>query len=357
MNGVFKTICKIAADLQSSKHLRLLYNQISMVKISVLMLSWNTSACTVECLKSFKGQTLKDFEIIIVDNGSTLEDYEDLRNSIRKINLPIKLHRLEENQGICGGMNFAYGFAKGKYIIFMNNDMIVDDNLLKELVEPFSKYEGVGLTVPRINLYDGKKTQTCQFSGGRLSFYGTLIDRDAIRFGSQICNKEREVYCATGACFMVSRNTLDNLGEVFPNLYHIYFEDIDLSWRIRSAGYRMMYSPKAVAYHKGSVTTEINNVASTRFRYIVRNKYLTFWRNLRKKDFCIVFPFLLTFDIFRLVKNISKGQLNQIKEFLIGFKWFLLNLNNIKKPRKGRLSDLGWDFENIGSILSNWNKR
>jgi len=328
-----------------------------MVAVSVLMLSWNTGACTIECLKSFKGQLLKNLEIIVVDNGSTLEDYEGLRAEIKKINLPIKLYRLEKNQGICGGMNFAYGFAKGKYILFMNNDMIVDDNLLKELIEPFSKYEGVGLTVPRINLYDGGKTSQGQFSGGRLSFYGTLLDMDAIRFGSQVYNKEREVYCATGACFMVSRSTLDKLGETFPNLYYVYFEDIDLSWRISSAGYRMIYAPKAIAYHKGSVSTEVNNVTSTRFRYIIRNKYLTFWRNLRKRDFFIIFPFLLTFDIFRLIKSILKGQLNQIKEFLIGFGWFLLNLNNIEKPRKGRLSDLGWEFENIRSVLSNWNKR
>lgn len=120
-----------------------------MPKVSILMLNWNTSIHTLECLKSLDKQSFKDFEIILIDNGSTIEDYTKVKNGLKRIESNVVLKRLGKNSGITGGMNFAYKFSKGNYIIFMNNDMIATKNFLSEILAPFSRHENVGAVVPK----------------------------------------------------------------------------------------------------------------------------------------------------------------------------------------------------------------
>jgi GT2 family glycosyltransferase len=328
-----------------------------MVTVSVLMLNWNTSSHTIECLKSFENQTFKDFEIIVVDNGSTREDYLRLKQGISKVKCKIILKRLEKNSGITGGMNFGYKFLKGDYIIFMNNDMIVTKSFLKEILAPFDRHQDVGAIVPKVKFWNNGPTDEVQFSGGKLTFYGTLINKGMEKYGSRVYNREDEVDCATAACFLVTRRALDKIGEVFPQFYSVYFEDIDLSWRVKSEGFKIIYAPKSVVYHKGSVSINFNKASVGKYKFITRNKYLTFWRNLAVHEFAIVFPFLVAFDVLKAAKQLARGNIDYCTSSFKGFVDFLDSTDKVKTPRKGRLTDLGWEFEGIESVSSSWSKR
>lgn len=326
-----------------------------MVKISVLMLNWNTSFHTIECLKSFQRQSFKNFEIVLVDNGSEVKDYLKLREFVKKIKLNVKLRRLEKNAGITGGMDYAYKFARGDYVIFMNNDMIVVNDFLSEILAPFKRHDDVGAVVPKVKFWDNGPTDEVQFSGGKLTFYGTLMNKEMEKYGKKFYDRESKVDVATAACFLVTKKVLRELGEIFPPFYLVYFEDIDLSWRIRTMGHKIIYAPKSVVYHKGAMSVGKNSGRNQRF--IVRNKYMTFWRNLKVGDFLAVFPFLLAFDVLKSTKQILRGRFSFVKYSMIGFFEFLGNTGKVKTPRRGRLSDLSWEFESAGSIESSWSKR
>jgi GT2 family glycosyltransferase len=322
------------------------------------MLNWNTSQHTIECLESFENQTFKDFEVLVVDNGSTAEDFSKLKKGIAGIKrCKIILKRLEKNSGITGGMNFGYRFLKGDYIIFMNNDMIVTKTFLKEMLAPFERHENVGAVVPKVKFWDNGPTGEVQFSGGKLTFYGTLINKGMEKYGSRVYNNEDEVECATAACFLVSRHTLDEIGEVFPQFYSVYFEDIDLSWRVKSAGFKIIYAPRSVVYHKGSMSINFNKVSTGKFTFITRNKYLTFWRNLPVHEFVVVFPFMVAFDILKSLKHLARGNVGYATASLRGFVDFFDSMDKVKTPRKGSLSDLSWEFESVESVSASWNKR
>lgn len=327
-----------------------------MTAVSILMLNWNTSVHTIECLQSLENQTFKNFEIVLVDNGSSFEDYEKLKDAVKKINLKIVFKRLGKNSGITGGMNFGYKFTKGDYIIFMNNDMIAAKSFLSEILAPFKRRENVGAVVPKVKFWDNGPTNEVQFSGGKLTFYGTLMNKEMEKYGSKFYERESEVDCATAACFLVSRKVLEDLGEVFPEFYSVFFEDIDLSWRVRSAGYKIIYAPKSVVYHKGSMSIT-GKASEGKQKFIVRNKYLTFWRNLSVHKFVAVFPFLLAFDVLRSLKQILKGHFGFASYSFVGFLEFLANTGEVEAPRKGRLSDLSMEFEGVGSVKSSWSKR
>lgn len=328
-----------------------------MAKVSVLMLNWNTSDHTIELLKSLEKQSFKDFDVVLVDNGSAAEDYEKLKMSIGNLKLKIISKRLEKNSGITGGMNFGYKFTRGDYIIFMNNDMIATKDFLSEILAPFDRYENVGAIVPKVKFWDNGPTSEVQFSGGKLTFYGTLMNKEMEKYGSKVYNKEAEVDCATAACFLVTRKILDKLREIFPSFYSVYFEDIDLSWRIRSAGYKIIYAPNAVVYHKGSMSIKLNKAYEGKQRFITRNKYLTFWRNLPLSDFIVVLPFMLVFDILKSLKQVFRGHIGFATSSFRGFLEFLANTDKVKAPRNGKLSDFSWEFEGIGSVKSSWSKR
>lgn len=330
-----------------------------MVKVSVLMLSWNTSFYTIPCLESFKEQTFKDFKIVLVDNGSEEKDFEKLKEYVKNVKgIKIVLKRLEKNVGITGGMNYGYKFVEGDYVIFMNNDMLVDKNFLKELVSSFENNKNIGAVLPKMySLKDGKKIKKPQLVGGKLSFYGTLINKEAEREGINYYNKWAEFNCATGGCVMVSTKVMKELGEVYPSSYFLYFEDIDLTWRIKSKGYKIFYNPNSVVYHKGSGTIGFNKAVYTQQRFIVRNKYLTFWRNLPILEFFLISPFLLTFDVLRILKQLTRGNIQFVKSSTQGFLEFLSYASKVKTPRLGSLNDLSWSFEKISSFTRNWNRR
>lgn len=328
-----------------------------MTKISVLMLSWNTSVHTIECLKSFEKQSFKDFDIVLVDNGSKVEDYQKLKDGIKGLKVRVTLKRLEKNDGITGGMNFGYKFTKGDYIIFMNNDMIVDKNFLSEMIAPFERYDSLGAVVPKIKTWRNGPTDEIQLVGGKLTFYGTLINKDLEKYGNKIYNKEAELDCATAGCLLTTREVLRKLGEIFSPLYSVYFEDIDLSWRIRNAGFKIVYAPNALVYHKGSMSISLNEVPHTRQKFIVRNKYLTFWRNLPVQDFVLIFPFVLVFDLLRALKQLARGNFVFVSSLLSGLGDFFASTDKVKTPRKGSLSYFSWEFESMESVKSNWGRR
>ncbi len=314
-----------------------------MVKVSIVILNWNTSRDTIECLESIKRQIYRDFEIVLVDNGSNTQEFSILKNYVSKFGKKTRLFRLKKNIGFTGGSEYGLKKSRGKYILFLNNDTLVDKNFIKELLAPFKKYKNVGATVPKLIFYkEGKVTNILQHGGSKITYYGMIVDEAIGKKDSPKYNVEKEDECITGACFMISRKVFDTLDEGFCRFYFTYFEEVDLSWRMRSAGFKIIYAPKAVVYHKGSVSIKVNKKISTQDMFSIRNKYLTYYRNLPRSHFTAVLPIMILYDIARAGKHTLKGNPAFVVNFAAGFGKFVRERHKVKKPRMGRLSDLRW---------------
>lgn len=313
-----------------------------MVTVSVIILNWNTSKDTIECLDSMRGSTYRDFEVVLVDNFSSFADFKNLEDHVKKSKLKIKLIRSRSNLGFTGGNNLGIKNSKGKFYCFLNNDTVVERNFLGELLKPFSKSKEVGCTAAKLLFYNNGKTKILQHAGRKITFYGMPVEEAIGQKDSKKYDVEMEEGCVQGACFMVSKEAMRKIREPFCEPYFIYFEEVDMSWRIRSAGYKIIYAPKSRVYHKGSVSMKVNRALSRQETLTIRNKYLTYYRNLPVASFVMLFPLIFAYDVMRAFKHILRLNPMFLANFLIGFSQFITYRERVMKPRKGSLSELSW---------------
>jgi hypothetical protein len=290
--------------------------------------------------------------VIIVDNNSNPENVEKLKKNIDKISgLKIKTIFNKENLGFCEGNNVGVRASKGEYVVFLSEDTIVDKGWIEHLVEPFNLGEDIGGTSSKVIFY---KNRTVQYAGGRLTFYGKIVSEGVGEKDRKEFNIQKRVLWGQGCSIMFRRKVLDKLGEYFCPQFFIYSDDVDLCWRVNGLGYKMIYEPKSWLLHKGSVAVERNAdpkffIRKDQLYRNLRNKYLTFWRNLSVPKLILIMPFVFGYDIVKSGYLIAKGytnfygsRFNYFRTMLSAFKGFLDLKSKVKKPRRGKLSDLSW---------------
>jgi len=220
------------------------------MKVSVIILNWNGKHLLDECLNSVLNQVFEDYEIIVVDNGSTDDSVEYLKI---KYGSRINLIALEKNKGFAEGCNEGIKVAKGEYILLLNNDAKADKNWIKELVKAAEKNEKIGMCASKIlDYYDEKKIDTL----GHL-IYPDGLNRGRGKFEIDYgqYDKEEEVFFPSGAAALYRKKMLDEVG-FFDKDFFAYGDDTDIGLRARLAGWKCLYVPSAIVYHKSSASTD-----------------------------------------------------------------------------------------------------
>ena len=282
-----------------------------MRSIAIVILSFNGEKDTLECLKSIKNLKTDGFKLltIVVDNGSTKA--LNLGNFQFPIsNFQFKLIRNEENLGFSGGNNVGIRYALKKnadYICILNNDTIVDQSLIEELLKLAQSNERIGIVVPKIYFAKGfefHKNRYKEEERGRVIWYaGGVMDwRNAIGAHRGVdevdhgqYKKVQETDFASGCCMFVKREVFEKIG-FFDEKYFLYYEDNDLSQRAKREGFRIIYSPKAVLWHKnagsaGGSGSKLQDYYITRNRLLFGMRYVPFRSKLSliKESFKLLF--------------------------------------------------------------------
>jgi GT2 family glycosyltransferase len=237
-----------------------------MENIAIVILNWNNSDTTIQCVNS-----LKDIKnVIIVDNNSAQKDIDNLKH-----NLPpyTKLILNTINLGFAGGNNTGIRYAidnlKVDYILLLNNDTIVSDNFLKPLLEIIQTDQSIGAVQPKILKHSD---QSILDSAGQKAYpYGSVKDRGLGKLDKALFQEKEEIFGVCGAAVLYRASVLKETG-LFDERLFCLFEDVDLSWRIRLKGYKIMYEPKSIIYHDRGISGKINkkNIMIRRF-YGFRN--------------------------------------------------------------------------------------
>ena len=261
--------------------------------ISAIVVNLNGRLLLAECLDSLINQDyLRDrVEIILVDNGST----DDSGAFVREAYPSVRVIETGKNLGFAGGNNLAAGIASGKYLAFLNNDARADLHWLSALVEAVQGQPDVACAAAKMLSEDGKKID---FVGPVMNLYGRAFQIDeGLPATPGLYDQPRELLAPCGGAMLIRRDVFLRLGG-FDEDYIAYYEDVDLGWRLWLCGYRVLFVPKAVVYHKG-------HQAGSRFaveqRYALSevNALRTVIKNYDDQNLLRVLPFSLFMGVKR----------------------------------------------------------
>ena len=237
-------------------------------EISIIIPVYNGLAYTRECLQHLLSHTTVSSEVIVIDNASTDDTSGFLQNVNCEGTCISGIHTLinKRNLGYAKACNQGYQKAKGQYIVFLNNDTQVTSRWLEPLLDSFIVYERAGMATPKL-LYPG--TKQIQYAGVGF-FQNTLPYTLSYRKYDNLNGRNpHEVPAAGGACMVLSRKVLTNVG-LFDEKFINGLEDIDLSLRIRKAGYKTIYCPESIVYHHESKTEGRTKHNEINIRYYLK---------------------------------------------------------------------------------------
>lgn len=278
-------------SLQKRLDLSVLVYESKMIKVFISIINYNSLSETKACLASLQKVDQKGIALstIVIDNGSS-ESCDLSEKEYKEICLTVIKN--EANTGFSGGHNRAIQYAlshDAEYVVILNNDTIVQKNFLKHLLEPFEKDGNVGVTVPKIYFVKGSefhKDWYAEKERGKVLWYaGADMDWanvleyhkgvDEVDRG-QFDTQEKTAF-ATGCCMCVKIEVFLRVG-MFDEKYFLYYEDSDLSMRVKRAGFSIVYVPQAVIWHKNASSTggsgsALQDYYTTRNRLVFGMKY------------------------------------------------------------------------------------
>jgi len=219
-----------------------------MLETSVIIVNYNGKHLLKECLDSIREQTYKDFEIIVVDNASQDGSVTFLRENYPEV----KVIQCEKNLGYGGGNNRGLATSEGQYIVFLNNDTKADKDWLSQLVRAAKEDDKIGMCASKILNYDNPRI---------IDNTGLIIYPDGIARGRGRLQEDRgqfddrrEVFFPSGCAGLYKKKMLDEIGW-FDEEFFLYMDDVDIGLRGRLAGWKCIFVPEAVVYHRYSATT------------------------------------------------------------------------------------------------------
>jgi hypothetical protein len=310
-------------------------------KVSVIIVNYNGAHHLDSCLNSLYRQSFKDFEIIVVDNNSSDDSVRILEKHQNRINLI----ELKINTGFAGGNNIGYKFAKGEYIVTLNNDTEVAEDWLERLVFAISENTSIGMCASNIVMFDSDITDSAG-DGFTTSGRGVKLNQGQ-KFKTD--NKLSYIFGACAGAALYRKKMIEEIG-FFDEDFYLIHEDTDLSFRAQLLGWKCIYVPNAIVKHKVSSTIGIDSDIS--IYYSLRNTLLVWLKNMPKKLMLKYFHHVLvhevaTFFYYCFIK----------KKWDLYFKSRLYIVKNIKMILRKRIDIMKKrkvTNEYIDSILIKW---
>jgi GT2 family glycosyltransferase len=287
--------------------------------VSVIIVNFNGKKWLERCIPSVLNSSYDNFEVIVVDNGSTDGSAEFIMKNYPNI----KLIRLKENKGWSYANNIGIKVSKGDIIICLSNDMEVHPQWITEIVNFMKANPAVGIVqCNSVSMWDRKTLDSSM----------NYLDKLGYAYGYAPLKIPYEVFFAEGMAFAFKREVVENVG-LLDHYYFMEYDDMDFCWRARLAGYKVYFLPSAIVYHARGGT-----VGKTYFQRIknvelyTRNHIVTLIKNYEVGNLLKILPIVLIIEITKAIyilivkKNVKvgvailKGILQAIKDLKIVLK-------------------------------------
>ena len=315
-------------------------------KVSVIIPNYNGREYLRECLECLLLQSYRNFEVIVVDNGSVdgsekiVEDFEGY-----------KLVRNEKNLGFAKAVNQGIRLSRSEYVILLNNDAMAEYNFIEEMVKGISKSKKIFSCASRMIQYNdrSKLDNTGDFYTIMGYAFQRGMDADIKRY-----KRAGKIFSACAGAAIYRREVFEEIG-FFDERHFAYLEDMDVGFRANIYGYRSIYLPKAVVYHVGSGTSG-SRYNEFKTGLAARNSVWLYYKNLPVVMLVLNAPFIFAGHVMKYMyfrkHGLEKVYLNGVVD---GFK----GLGKCKKVEYKRENLENYIRIQIGMIksLSMWIER
>ena len=294
--------------------------------VSIIIVNYNGSGFLQDCINSVLNLNYPRFELIIVDNASADNSVSIIEDFKKHAKIRLTLVKSGQNLGFARANNIGVEYSSCKYIAFLNNDTVVDKNWLCTMVDVLEKDASVGAIQSLLLTRDGLGFDSL---GGIIDVLGTAEDRvTQFNKSRQIIKRGYEqIFSACAAAMLVRKDVFENVGK-FDSNFFAYYEDVDLSWRIRLNGYSVILDRNSTVYHMRSQT-------SKKFRrqvfdyHLYKNQLAMLIKNYGSKTFLLVMPVVSLLYFYRIANAVKQNDAHLAIATLGALIWNLKNSRSL----------------------------
>ncbi len=302
------------------------------MKVSIVILNWNGKKFLERFLPSVVAHRYENSEIIIADNASEDDSVAFLQRDYPDI----KIIKHSFNGGFAKGYNDALSQIDSEYYILLNSDIEVTPDWIEPVIRLMDSDRRIAACQPTLRSY--AKPEYFEYAGAA----GGFIDH----FGYPFCrgrifqelerdigqyNQVAEIFWATGACLFVRAELFHRFGG-FDNDFFAHMEEIDFCWRLRNAGYKIMYCPDSVVYHVGGGTLPKKSSLKTYLNF--RNNLMLIFKNIPAERIAYVFITRWFLDFIAAFKFLFQGGFADFTAVVHAQWYFLANYKSQIRKRK-----------------------
>ncbi len=303
------------------------------VQIAVVILNWNGKKLFDTFLPSvIENSAAENIKIYIADNGSTDNSVEYLEKNYPSI----QIIELKNNFGFADGYNLTLKNIKAHYFVVLNSDVKVTPGWIDVCISKFEEDEKIAAIQPKILSYnEPDKFEYAGASGGFIDKFGypfcrgrilNRIEEDKAQY-----NNSSAIFWASGACMFVKAEAFKQVGG-FDGDFWAHMEEIDLCWRMKSRGYKIVYQPKSVVYHLGGGTLSYGSPRKIYLNF--RNNLFMLFKNLPKHQFKRIFLARMILDGVAALKFILGFNYREFWAVVKSHFVFYYNLRSMINKRK-----------------------
>lgn len=295
-----------------------------MKKVSVITVNYNQPQVTETLLKSIAEHNKYQLvQIVVVDNGSRVDPVPDWRQKYPQHTFL----RSEINRGFAGGNNEGIRVADGEYLFFVNNDTEFTEGLIESLVALLDHHPQIGMISPKIRYFD--QPQIIQYAGFTPMEYNTARNKCIGEFEpdkGQYDHTTGKTGFIHGAAMMVRRSAMEKAGLMFESFF-LYYEEMDWCERIRNSGFEIWLEPRALIYHKESVS--VGKKSALKEYFMNRNRILFIRRNAPSFSKYIFYSYFAAVVFPRnMFRYILEKRYDLARQLIRAVKWNLSHDKN-----------------------------
>lgn len=279
---------------------------LTLPKVAIVILNWNGKKYLHDFLPSVMASTYPDFEVVVGDNASTDDSVAFLRTAYPNI----RIIQNDANYGFTGGYNRILKQVEADYYILLNSDIEVVPGWMEPVIALMETDHLIAAAAPKIKSFRQKTHfEHAGAAGGFIDHFGYPFCQGRIFFDIEEdkgqYNQSHEVFWASGAALFIKKKYWDECGG-FDDRFFAHMEEIDLCWRLKNKGLKVMYCAESEVYHVGGGTLNAENPFKTYLNF--RNNLILLKKNLPFGRACFIIPVRMCFDLIALLRFLSEGK-------------------------------------------------
>ena len=271
-------------------------------KVTVVIPHYNGLQILDDCLASLFNNSFRDFEILLIDNGST----DGSQQMVQRKYPAVKLVQNKENLGYAGACNQGIELAKSEYVLLLNNDTVSPPHFLQEMVKVMEQHRQTAMAQPKIlSIQDKQFFDYSGAAGGEMDLFGYPFARGRIfdtveKDKGQYDQLNPQVFWTSGCALMLRRDVVKQIGKLDEDFF-AHQEEIDLNWRAQLAGYQNMVVHSTYIYHYSGYTLRQDNEFKMYLNH--RNNLIMLIKNFSLPVLLLVLPVRILFEMATVVAD------------------------------------------------------